>query len=228
MAKKRKKNEYWTVEQEDAVKVYLQLDPESRQANKIFEDKLYDPIRKLVENILFTYHLTIPEIPVEEQILDAMGFIAFKMHKFDPDKGHKAFSYYGTIAKNYMIAKQNKHYNKKIQSVDISAILGFEFEQELYEDHESEQEYKSKGFLFTVVADDIEEMAKSNLRLDDNTRKLSEAIVFLLRNYQNVNVHNKRQFYFIAREFTGMNAKEITRSLGKIKEVYQRSRKSLQ
>lgn len=224
---KRKKKEYWNKVQEDAVAKYLSLDPESEEANRVFEEHIYEPLKKLVENIMFTYKLNITEMEVEEQVFDTMSFVISKFDKFDPSMGHKSFSYYGTVAKNYMIAQRNKNYNSKIKRVDIEDILGFEFEQMLFVEPEAETEYKSNTFLFAVVANDLEDMIKNDMTLDKNVYKLAEAIVYLLKNYQYINVHNKRQFYFIAREFTGLSAKEITKALVKIKEVFTASHKSV-
>lgn len=226
--KKRKKREYWTKDTERAIEQYLKLDPVSREADWLFENKLYDPLKKLVENIMFTYHLSIPELPVIEQVHDTIGFVVTKMRKFDPEKGHKSFSYYGTVAKNYMIMKKNKHYNKKVQSVDIEDVVGFEFDQGLFEEPKSDQELKSKSFLFNIVADNLDSTIKNDLSLNNNVYKVSEAIIFLLKNYQKINIHNKRQFYFIVREFTGLNAKEITKAMQQIKDIYEESRRSLQ
>jgi len=225
---KRKKKEYWSKEQEEAVALYLSLRPDSHQADKLFSDKIYGPLKKLVENIMFTYKLTIPDVDVEEQVYDTISFVVSKFNKFDPEKGHKSFSYYGTVAKNYMIAQRNKSYKMKIKRVDIEHVIGFEFEQGLFEDHEFEREFKSHIFLFKVIADELEDMINTNLSLSPNVYKLADAIIYLLRNYQYVNVHNKRQFYFLTREITGLSAKEITKSLVKIKEVFSKTYKSLQ
>jgi hypothetical protein len=226
--KKKKKKEYWTKEQEDAVVLYLSLDPASPEAEKVFNDHIYEPLKKLVENIMFTYKLNIQELEIEEQVFDTMSFVVSKFTKFDPTMGHKSFSYYGTVAKNYMIAQRNKSYNTKIKRVDIDDVVGFELEQLLFVDHESESDLKSHTFLFSMVANDLDEMIKSDLTLDSNVYKLTEAIIYLLRNYQYVNVHNKRQFYSLAREFTRMSAKDITKSLVKIKETFAKTHKSLQ
>lgn len=98
MTKKRKKKDYWTKDQELAIEQYLSMDPDSPEAERLFEGVIYDPLKKLVENIMFTYHLSIAEIPVIEQVHDTIGHVVFKMRKFDPSKGHKSFSYYGTVA----------------------------------------------------------------------------------------------------------------------------------
>lgn len=226
-SKKRKKKEYWGKIEEEAVAQYLQMEPGSLESEIVFEKKIYGPMKKLVENIMFTYHLSIPELPVDEQIFDCMGFVVSKMRKYDLDRGPKSFSYYGTIAKNYMILKKNKHYNGKIKKVSLDSIVGIEFIQDLFEDHEADREFKSYEFLFQVVSDEIEGLISTNTTLDNNVYKLGEAIVYLLRNYQFINIHNKRQFYFIAREFTGLQAKEITKAMIKLKEVFKETYKEM-
>ncbi len=224
---KRKKKEYWTKEQEDAVALYLSLSPGSARADRVFNQHIYEPLKKLVENIMFRYKLNIPEMDVEEQVFDTMSFVISKFDKFDPTKGHKSFSYYGTVAKNYMIAQRNKSYATKIKTSDIDDIVGFEFLYGLSVEHEHDSEFKSHTFLFKVVADELEETISTDMTLDKNVYKLGEAIIYLLRNYQYIQVHNKRQFYIIAREFTGLSAKEITKALAKIKDIFAKTNKSL-
>ena len=228
IVKVKKKKEYWTKEQEDAVALYLSLCPDSLEANKVFEDHIYAPLKKLIENIMFTYKLNIQEMDVEEQVFDTMSFVISKFRKFDPLKGHKSFSYYGTVAKNYLIAQKTNSHNVKIKSVDIEDILGFEFEQNLFVENDFDTEYRSNAFLFSIVSNELEKMIQSDLSLDKDVYKLAEAIIYLLKNYQYINVHNKRQFYFLAREFTGLSAKDITKALVKIKEVFAKTHKSLQ
>lgn len=225
---KKKKKEYWTRVQEDAVALYLTLDPESPEANRVFDECIYEPLKKLVENIMFTYKLNITDMDVEEQVADTISFVVFKFRKFDPSRGHKSFSYYGTVAKNYMIAQRNKNHNAKIKKVSIDDIFEFEFDNLLCVETDAEIDYRANTFLFSIIASDLENMVKTDMSLDNNVYKLAEAIVYLLKNYQYIDVHNKRQFYFIVREFTGLSAKEITKSLIKIKEVFAKSHKSAQ
>jgi len=221
--KKKKKKDYWGLEEEEAVKKFLLLPPNSPESDRLFENMIYEPLKKLVENIMFTYKIYIPGLTPEEQIMDTISFIAWKMRKFDPSKQTKSFSYYGTIAKNYMMAqsiKQNKMFDN---TIDIENVIGFEFEQDLYENHEFEKEIGSYSFLFEIVANDLEKLMETDLKLEANTYKLCEAVIYLLKNYQSINVLNKRQFYFIAREFTGLSAKEITKAMKTIKETFRNS-----
>lgn len=213
---------YWGAEEEKAVVNYLMMRQSgSSEVDTYFQKTLYKPIKKLVENIMFTYRLSIPGENITEQIHDCIGFVVYKMDRFTLGRPTKAFSYYGTVAKNYLIAKKNK-YNKKVKEyVDIDDIIGFESENNICVDNEFEKNMKSFSFLVSATASDIEHILENDLTIDKNTYKLGEAIVTLLKNYQDVKIQHKRQFYFIAREFTGLTAKEITRSLQRFKEIFR-------
>ena len=57
---------------------------------------------------------------------DTHSFLMTKVDKFKPDKNKKAYSYFGTICKNYLmgqIIKDQKETNRKISYEDISATL---------------------------------------------------------------------------------------------------------
>lgn len=217
---KKKKREYWTIEQEEAVKQYLEMADDSEEADKLFSQKIYPSLKTLVENIMFTYHLQLKTGDIKEQVDDVVGFVALKFNKFDPAKGHKSFSYYGTIAKNYMILKKTQEYTKAINAIEIDALEGFEFENDLFELPSQDSEYSSKEYIMTYIASELEQKLQRDLTLDPSVYKVGEVVVYLLRNYSGINVYSKNQFYFIAKEFTGLKTKDITRSLFKIKELF--------
>jgi len=218
--KKRKKKDYWGPIEEAAVVEYLSYPAGHPKAEQVFANSIYEPLKKLVESIMFTYHLAIKELPIDEQVYDCMSFVTQKMPKFDHTKGHKSYSYFGTIAKNDLIVKKNKHYKKKIITVELESTEGFELAQGLHIDHEFENDLNSHEFLFTLVARDIKKVLASDINLHPNIYKVGEAVITLLDNYQYINLQNKRQFYFIVKEFTGLQAKEITAAMVKIKKIF--------
>ena len=46
------------------------------------------------------------------------------MHLFDPTRGAKAYSYFGTIVKRWFILYNTKNYNKKIKKVPVEILTG--------------------------------------------------------------------------------------------------------
>lgn len=222
--KKKPKKMYWTIEQEDAVKLYLTMDPDDPAADRLFLGKIYPSLRQLVENIAFTYHLTTPETPVKEQIDDCIGHVCWKFRKFDPEQGSKAFSYYGTVAKNYFILAQNKAYSKRIKTTEIDSTEGLELLLDLAIGHEFEMELDSPEFFIAHLADHIEEVLETDLGLHTNTWKLGEAIIYILRNYAHIQMSTKNTFYHIVREMTGLTTKEISKALKELKPIYAQVR----
>ena len=45
-----------------------------------------------------------------------------KIHLFDPTRGAKAYSYFGTIVKRWLILYNTKNYNKKVKKVDVDVL----------------------------------------------------------------------------------------------------------
>ena len=217
---KKRKREYWSTEQEEAVRQFLELPRGSRGADKLFSSKIYPSLRQLVENIAFTYHLTIPETVVREQIDDCIGHVICKFDKFNPDKGSKAFSYYGTVVKNYFILMQNKAYAKRIQTTEIDSTEGLELILDLAIFHEYESELDSLQFFVAHLADLFEQRLAEDMLLSNNAWKLGEAIVYILRNYLHIQMSTKNTFYHIVREMTGMSTKDISRAMKDLKPLY--------
>jgi hypothetical protein len=45
-----------------------------------------------------------------------------KVDKFKPDKNKKAYSYFGTIVKRYLIISNTKNYKRKVDKVPVEDI----------------------------------------------------------------------------------------------------------
>ena len=110
---KSERKGYFYEEQEEAVKKYLEAQDEEEK-NAVFNEVLKPAFTKMIESIIRRYKLYVPEEEFEETFNDTLSFLSSKMNNFDPTKHHKAYSYYGTICKNYLIYKINQ-FKKKIE-----------------------------------------------------------------------------------------------------------------
>ena len=125
MPRKRTQKIYFGVEQEEAVIRYLQSESESDR-NKIFNEYLKDPLIIMAESITRRYKLYRKRFEFNEQLTDTMSFLMTKVSKFEPAKNKKAYSYFGTICKNYLmgaIQKDAKEMNRTVSYDDISTDL---------------------------------------------------------------------------------------------------------
>jgi hypothetical protein len=105
--RKRKNDLYFGDEQEIAVVDFLASD-DYVERNIIYNKFLRHPIEKMVESIIRTYKLHRKSVSFEELHGDTISFLITKADRFEPAKGKKAYSYYGTICKNYLIGMLQK------------------------------------------------------------------------------------------------------------------------
>ena len=108
---RRKKNDstkenYWGEKEEQAVIDYLTTD-DKKKKNEIYNKILRPALDTLIECIIRRYKLFVPEEDYEVTFRDVSTFIFDKFDNFKPGE-HKAYSYYGTVCKNYLIGRIEK------------------------------------------------------------------------------------------------------------------------
>jgi hypothetical protein len=155
---------------------------------------------------------------------DTHSFLITKVDKFKPDRNKKAYSYFGTICKNYLmgqIIKDQKETNRKISYEDISTSLENRPDMIYYIENEKiEPEEVIKNFL-----DEVKQYIKTE-NLNENEKKLGFALIELFSNYQEIfigtdnNKFNKNIILLSLREMTNLSTKEIRTSMKKFKNLY--------
>jgi len=121
--RKPKLNNYFDEPEENAVRMYLSATT-SEEKNKIYNEFLRYPLDKMISSIIRRYKLYRKDMNFEEIHIDTHSFLMTKIDKFRPSKEKKAYSYFGTICKNYLmgqILKDQKDMNRKVSYEDISA-----------------------------------------------------------------------------------------------------------
>ena len=112
---------YFDVREELAVVNYLTASS-FEEKNKIYNDFLRKPLDKMISSIIRRYKLYRKDMDFYEIHIDTHSFLMTKIDKFKPSKEKKAYSYFGTICKNYLmgqIIKDQKEINRKISYEDI-------------------------------------------------------------------------------------------------------------
>ena len=223
MPRKRTQKIYFGEEQEQAVVRYLQSDSENEK-NKIFNEYLREPLTIMVESIIRRYKLYRKDLEFEDIHSDTMSFLITKINKFDHTKNHKAYSYFGTICKNYLmgsIQKDTKETNRTISYEDVSAELE-ESPEHSYVMDEIEIDYRDVIIKFV---NDLETFIE-NEEMTENEQKLGYALIEIFSNFDKIfqigngNKFNKNLILLSLREMTSLSTKEIRTSLKKYKKMY--------
>lgn len=160
----------------------------------------------------------------EEIHTDTMSFLMTKISKFDHTKNHKAYSYFGTICKNYLmgaIQKDTKDTNRTVSYDDISSDI--EENPELsYVIDATSVDYKDVIIKLTITLEDFIE----NEDLNENEQKLGYALLEIFSNFEKIfqvgegNKFNKNLILLSLREMTSLSTKEIRIAMKKFKKIY--------
>jgi len=224
MPRPRTQKIYFGEDQEKAVVNYLESTDETEK-NKIFNEYLREPLIIMVESIIRRYKLYRKDMEFEEIHTDTMSFLITKINKFDHTKNTKAYSYFGTICKNYLmgaIQKDTKEQNRQVSYDDISS--DFEDSKDLsYVIDEFVIDYSS---VITKLTIDLENFVEKEKNLSDNERKLGYALLEIFSNFDKIfqvgdgNKFNKNLILLSLREMTSLSTKEIRVSLKRYKKLY--------
>lgn len=221
--KKVKKNNYFDVREEEAVKAYIIADTK-QEKEVIYNQFLRDPLDKMIESIIRRYKLYRKDMNYNDIHSDTHSFLMTKVDKFKPAKNKKAYSYFGTICKNYLmgqILKDQKETNRKISYEDISGTLENRPDMIYYLEFEKVDAEK----VIDVFLNDLKKYV-NNTDLQDNESKLGFALIELFEDYGNIfigndnNKFNKNIVLLTLREMTNLNTKEIRTYLKKYKTLY--------
>jgi len=214
---------YFDVKEELAVVQYLESDS-LEEKNKIYNEFLRKPLDKMISSIIRRYKLYRKDMDFYEIHIDTHSFLMTKLDKFKPSKEKKAYSYFGTICKNYLmgqIIKDQKETNRKISYEDISTNLENDPEYSYIIDSETlSSEEIIKRFLV-----ELEEFIKKG-NLSENEIKLGHALYDIFENYDNIfigsdnNKFNKNIILLSLRDMTNLSTKEIRTSMKKYKVIY--------
>mgnify|MGYP003326859233 CR=1 FL=1 len=131
MARKKSKANYFTKETEDYIVKYNNS-TDTEDKNRIFTEHIYFPFYKLAENIIHTFKFYYTDVDKIEDLKHEIVSILLeeKIMKFDPTNGAKAYSYFGTIVKRWLINYNNKNY-KKLKQIGSFSDMEDSFELKL-------------------------------------------------------------------------------------------------
>lgn len=211
-------NVYFTQETEDAILEYLKLDDQI-QRNRLFNEKINYSFHKLAENIIHTFKFYYTEVDtIPELQHEVVAFLLEKLHLYKPNKG-KAFSYFGTIAKRYLILYNNANYKKlkdkaTVEAVDEDKTILIDIVnngKDLYED-------KTPSFLkqFTHYVD----LNLFTLFPKQRDAQIADAILELFRKNDNIDIFNKKALYIYIKEITDASTPQITKIIKRLKLIY--------
>ena len=213
----KKSIDYFTLDTQQAILDY-RLETSTAIRNKIFNEKIYYAFYKLAENIIHTFKFYYTEVDnINELKHEVIAFLLEKLHLYNQDKG-KAYSYFGTIAKRYLIVYNNNNYKRlkgkaNVEEVDTDKTITNE--------------------LLLTQPDHFEEVSFINLfikEIDDNLldlfpkpqeARVGDAILELFKRRESIDIFNKKALFIYIKEITDAPTPVITKVIKVLKELYR-------
>ena len=222
MIKKRKpkSKNYFTQETEDSIVLYnASIDSEFK--SKIYKEKIHYAFFKLTENIIHTfkfYHTEVEEL--EHLQHEIIVFLLSKIHLFDPSRGAKAYSYFGTIVKRWLILYTTKNYNTKIKKVDIDVLVQdnspHSYDMDDIGGETVDDLIKYIDIFVNHVTENIYELFPKK-----NDAQIADAVLELFRKRDTIDVFNKKALYIYIREMVDVKTPKITKIANKLYAIFK-------
>ena len=230
---------YFTQETEDAIVKY-NSSTDFEERSQLYAEFVHWPFYKLTENIIhtFKFYYTDGVDSLEDLQHEIMTFLLSKIHLFKPERGAKAYSYFGTIVKRWLIVYNQKNYKKKITNISITSLNNF-----------SDSDTKTSGFvnspriekeINSLLIDmdennDGDELSIQGFKYEDKLSvfmdlyskyctthiyeifpkeydaKIADAILELFRKRDSISIFNKKALYIYIREQVDVKTPKITK-----------------
>ena len=231
---------YFAEREEQAVINYINSNS-AQEKNKIYNEILLEPFRKMIQSILRRYPIHIGNYEMEEVESNALTHLIEHMVKFNPDKitksGNKtkAFSYCQTIIRNYYKDHSKKSYTEKKVNLSFDDYVdeineNIEYTYELEVDTHQQLEK-----LIKTVINKIEDRINNDTTMKKNEVVVGDAIINVLKNWHllfmedspdgkyNKRITNKfakNKILLFLKEQTQLSTKEIRIAIKPFKEIY--------
>lgn len=227
MGRKRTVERYFDEAEEFAVLKYLEAS-DDKEKNFIYNEILKAPFEKMIESIIKTYKLSRDDISIEDLAMETMSHLFIKFGKFKPEKNKRAFSYYQTIVKNYLLGEainSKKNRNRKVPYENVST----EIEENLKFSYQMHEEPTLEIFDFIPkVVIKIKEELEIGKKIKPNEYKVGYALVDILENWEHIlsrdeksNVFARNKILFEIREYTFLTSKDVRTAMKRFKILYE-------
>lgn len=215
--KPKTKNNYFTKDTEDAILKYRKCQ-DLAERNRIYNEEIHYGFYKLVENIIHTFKFYYTEVDnIEDLKYEVISFLLQKLDLYNPSKG-KAYSYFGTIAKRYLIIYNQKNYKKFLSKTELkNESEDDEKNNSLVEDIQPELDKLDVVELFIKYVDDN----LLDLFVKEDELKVADAILEIFKKRENIDIFNKRAVFIYVREMTDAESNTITKVIKKLKSIYK-------
>lgn len=221
--KKRKSRQYFTKETQEKIVIY-QNTVEKSIKDEIYIQHIMPAFNELVHNLVSVYKFRATNEDMNHLKSDCSNFLFETIHKWNPDKGTKAFSYFNVVAKNWLTINTRKLAKNVNRSVSLSEPSEMSYsDKKFLSEHniEDSPEEKERKKNIPIVIDEMLVYLENQLK-DERDMRCIKAIQQIFSNIDNLDYLNKRAVFVYLREISGLNSTELSSSLSTIRKHFKK------
>jgi hypothetical protein len=229
---------YFTKETENAIVLY-NTTTDSLEKSKIYETYIHWPFFKLTENIIHTFKFYYTEVDDLTHLQhELIIFLLDRIHLFDPSRGTKAYSYFGTAIKRKLILDNKKNYKNKIKYIPIEGIIKQSDSDSIDKEDKNKNVILEEEIEYIDILEDVDPKDHLSIFMDDyifhctenlnilfpknNDAKIADCILELFRRRKQIDIFNKKALYIYIREMMDdVKTPKITRIANQLHKIFK-------
>lgn len=213
---------YFNQGTEDAIVEFANSECRKKRED-LYNDVIKKSFEKLAENLIFIHNFHSDTLPYEILKNDCVSFLFQTIHKFNPEKGSKAFSYFNVVAKNWLIANSKKDLKRKRANVSLDNFSTLSSKDKTSIENYSKVNSPEKEMMIKETKDDLQEIFQKILKRlsSENEILCMKAIIEVFSKVDQLDLLNKRAVFVYLREISGLNPKQLSISMSNIRKHYR-------
>jgi len=194
-----------------------------REKEDLYTNIIREALEKLSENLIYVYgfHKQHDNVDVLKQ--DCVINLYETLHKFDPAKGHRAFSYFNVVAKHWLIIHSRKKNKRQYRMVsiddpdnEINIDAPFHRNGQYVQPPSSKMEQEEKTEEIRQLFMEIRKRVRNEREV-----KCVDAIIEIFNRVDELDFLNKRAIFVYVREMSGLNSKQLSVCMSSIRNIYR-------
>lgn len=231
MEEKKNKN-YFTHDTELAIIKYVNTD-DYAERNKLYREEIHYALFKLTQNLIHTFKFYYTEeTNLEDLQHEVITFLLTKLDRFNPENGAKAYSYFGTVAKRYLIASNQENYKKRMELLSLDTLNTEQEDGEVVYGDIVDPTAPRPDIQTYHPVDEISEFLDIYVRYctdniyelfpKDEDAQIADAILELFRKREFITIFNKKALYIYIREIVDIKTPRITKVASELGDLYKK------
>lgn len=154
----------------------------------------------------------IEKLDVSQECMD-------KLRELTPPK---AYSYFGTMVKRWLILYTRKNYSNKLNFDDIDVVKEDDISDQVYDIEDTS--YTEEQSDLSIFIDAYVEFISGNIYKlfpKDNDAQIADAILELFRKRESIDIFNKKAIYLYLREMVDEKTPKISKVTQKLQRIFK-------